>query len=151
VRPWALGEGTYVASLYQLCSLGSAVGTPSRIWGSPRNQTFLFSFDCYEWLLVVLKPGCHRGIPVSCFIVVLEVSEACKLIVGNIVMNCIIALKQKYCIVKHFITFCVSRRRRKMYCGHACVCMYVCVSVCLPVRGHTPTLLHVPGCNLGAW
>ena len=31
------------------------------------------------------------------------------------------------------ITFCVSRRRRKMYCGHArlCVCVSVCVSVCL--------------------
>jgi len=29
------------------------------------------------------------------------------------------------------VTFCVSRRRRKMYCGHArlCVCMSVCVSV----------------------
>ena len=31
-----------------------------------------------------------------------------------------------------FITFCVSRRRRKMYCGHArlCVCLSVCLSVC---------------------
>jgi len=31
------------------------------------------------------------------------------------------------------ITFCVSRRRRKMYCGHAhlCVCVCVCLSVCL--------------------
>ena len=30
-------------------------------------------------------------------------------------------------------TFCVSRRRRKMYCGHArlCVCVCVCLSVCL--------------------
>ena len=27
----------------------------------------------------------------------------------------------------------------------------VCVSVCLSVRGRTPTLLHGPGCNLGAW
>jgi len=29
------------------------------------------------------------------------------------------------------VTFCVSRRRRKMYCGHArlCVCLCVCVSV----------------------
>jgi len=25
----------------------------------------------------------------------------------------------------------------------------VCVSVCVSVRGHTPTLLHGPGCNLG--
>jgi len=32
-----------------------------------------------------------------------------------------------------------------MYCGHA----RLCVSVCVSVRGHTPTLLHVPGCNLG--
>jgi len=48
------------------------------------------------------------------------------------------------------ITFCVSRRRRKIYCGHAR--MYVCqMSVCLSVRGRTPTLLLGPGCNLGAW
>ena len=43
------------------------------------------------------------------------------------------------------VTFCVSRRRRKMYCGHARLC------VCLSVRGRTLTLLHGPGCNLGAW
>ena len=51
------------------------------------------------------------------------------------------------------ITFCVSRRRRKMYSGHArlCVCLSVCVFVCLSVRGRTPTLLHGPGCNLEAW
>ena len=40
------------------------------------------------------------------------------------------------------VTFWVSRRRRKMYCGHACLC----VSVCLSVHGHMPTLLHGPGC-----
>jgi len=39
----------------------------------------------------------------------------------------------------------VSRRRRKMYCGHTRLC------VCMPVRGCMPTLLHGPGCNLGAW
>ena len=37
-------------------------------------------------------------------------------------------------------TFCVSRRRRKMYCGHArlCVCVSVCLSVCLyaAIRPH---------------
>jgi len=47
------------------------------------------------------------------------------------------------------ITFCVSRRRCKMYCGHARLCVCVCVYV--SVRGRTPTLLHGPGCNLGAW
>ena len=46
-------------------------------------------------------------------------------------------------------TFCVSRRRRKMYCGHARLC--VCLFVCLSVRGRIPTLLHGPGCNLGEW
>ena len=43
------------------------------------------------------------------------------------------------------ITFRVSRRRREMYCGHARL------SVCVSVRGRTPTLLHGPGCNLEAW
>jgi len=53
----------------------------------------------------------------------------------------------------HLITFRVSPRRRKMYCGHArqCACVSVCLSVCVSVRGRTPTLLHGPGCNLGAW
>ena len=34
------------------------------------------------------------------------------------------------------ITFSVSRRRRKMYCGHArlCVCLSVCLSVCVCPR-----------------
>ena len=44
------------------------------------------------------------------------------------------------------ITFCVSRRRRKMYCGHerASVCLSVCLCVCESVRDSTPTLLHGP-------
>jgi len=35
--------------------------------------------------------------------------------------------------ITNIITFCVSRRRRKMYCGHArlCVCLSVCLCVCL--------------------
>jgi len=41
----------------------------------------------------------------------------------------------------------LSRRRREMYCGHA----HLCVCVCLSVRGRMPTLLHGPGCNLGEW
>ena len=41
-------------------------------------------------------------------------------------------------------TFCVSRRRPKCI-----VVTRVCVSVCLSVRGRTPTLLHGTGCNLG--
>ena len=36
------------------------------------------------------------------------------------------------------VAFCVSRRRREMYCGHAllCVCLSVCVSVCLSAAVH---------------
>jgi len=36
-----------------------------------------------------------------------------------------------------------------MYSGHARLC--VCACVCVSVRGRTPTLLHGPGCDLGAW
>ena len=32
--------------------------------------------------------------------------------------------------VSHLITLCVSRRRRKMYCGHARLCVCLCLSVC---------------------
>jgi len=46
--------------------------------------------------------------------------------------------------IRFLVTFCVSRRRRKMYCGHWRRC------VCLSVRGRTPTLLQQgPRCNLG--
>ena len=38
----------------------------------------------------------------------------------------------------YLVTFCVSCRRRKMYCGHARLC------VCVSVRGRTSTLLHGP-------
>ena len=53
------------------------------------------------------------------------------------------------------ITFCVSRRRRKMYRGHASlsVCVCVCVSVCPWPYAHTTAhfFLHRSGCNFGAW
>ena len=45
-------------------------------------------------------------------------------------------------LIPPVVTFCVSRRRRKMYCGHArlfvCVSLCVCLSVCLSaaVRPH---------------
>jgi len=60
---------------------------------------------------------------------------------------------QGYTFANRVTTFCVSRRRRKMYCGHArlCVCVSVHVYVCLFVRGRTPTQLHGPRCNLGSW
>jgi len=43
---------------------------------------------------------------------------------------------ERHMRVFFLITFCVSRRRRKMYCGHARLC--VCLSVCLSatVRAH---------------
>jgi len=36
------------------------------------------------------------------------------------------------------ITFCVSRRQRKMYCGHVrlCVCVCFCLSVCPRPHAH---------------
>ena len=40
------------------------------------------------------------------------------------------------------ITFYVSRRRRKMYCGHARLC------VCVSVRGRTP---HLSGRRLDVY
>jgi len=47
------------------------------------------------------------------------------------------------------ITFCVSRRRRKMYCGHAR--LSVCVSVCLSVsvRGACPHYYTDPDVTWG--
>jgi len=47
-------------------------------------------------------------------------------------------------ITRTLVTFCVSRRRRKMYRGHACLC------VCLSVRGRMPTVLHGPDVTWGS-
>jgi len=55
-------------------------------------------------------------------------------------------MKQFFALRKKLVTFRVSRRRREIYCGHA----RLCVCVCLSVRGRMPTLSHGPGCNLGS-
>ena len=52
-----------------------------------------------------------------------------------------------------FVTFCVSRRRRKMYCGHArlCVCLSVCLSAAVRPQYCTDpdvTWGHGRGCPL---
>ena len=56
-----------------------------------------------------------------------------------------------YMVLFNFIHH-ICGRPRELYCGHACLCLSVCVcvclSVCLSVRGRMPTLLHGPGCNL---
>jgi len=49
------------------------------------------------------------------------------------------------------ITFCVSRRRRKMYCRHPrlCVCVSVCLCLSAAVRPHYCTDPDVT--CMGAW
>jgi len=51
------------------------------------------------------------------------------------------------------VTFCVSCRRRKMYCGHARLCVCVCVCLSAAVRPHyytdpDITCGHGRGCPL---
>jgi len=41
----------------------------------------------------------------------------------------------------YIITFCVSHRRRKMYCGHARLC--VCLSVCVCPRLYAHTIARI--------
>jgi len=65
--------------------------------------------------------------------------------------NLILCFTVRLFVVAVFVTFRVSRRRREMYCGHARLCVCVCLSVCLSVRGRMPTLLHGPRCNLREW
>jgi len=65
---------------------------------------------------------------------------------GKVTGNIMVA-PLRHTVDNVLITFCVSRRRRKMYCNHALLC--VCLSVCLSVCDRMPTLLHGPGCNLG--
>jgi len=48
-------------------------------------------------------------------------------------------LKDIFCtLANNFITFCVSRRPREMYCGHARLC--VCLSVCVCPRPHAHSI-----------
>ena len=46
------------------------------------------------------------------------------------------------------ITFCGSRRRCKMYCGHARLCVCVCLSVCPRPYAHTTAWGRGRGCPL---
>jgi len=62
-------------------------------------------------------------------------------------------LSVSYSFIHPFITFCVSRRRRKMYCGHARLCVCVCACLSAAVRPHYcmdphVTLWHGRGCLL---
>jgi len=45
--------------------------------------------------------------------------------------SCAAAMQSYVKLLRPLVTFCVSRRRRKMYSGHARLCVCVCVSVCL--------------------
>jgi len=54
--------------------------------------------------------------------------------------------QQMFVLALCLVRFCVSRRRRKMYCGHVRLSVFVSVRVWLFY-----TLLHEPGCNLGEW
>ena len=61
--------------------------------------------------------------------------------------QCIFTMQTALAIV---IAVCISRESkttRNVYWSRASVC--ACVSVCLSVRRHMPTLLHGPRCNLG--
>jgi len=44
-----------------------------------------------------------------------------------------------------------SQTTHNVLWSRASVCLSGCLFVCLSVCGRTPTLLHGPGCNLGAW
>jgi len=45
----------------------------------------------------------------------------------TLIFNGYTAVLHKWCI----ITFCASRRQRKMYCGYVRLCVCVCLSVCV--------------------
>ena len=50
---------------------------------------------------------------------------------------------RKYSFIVRIVTFCVSRRRRKMYCGHARLCASVCLSAAVcPHYCTDPCLLY---------
>jgi len=64
-----------------------------------------------------------------------------------------VAKNTEFLSVCLFVTFCVTRRRLKMYCGHArlcmCVSVSVCLSVCQSVRSRTPHCCMDPDVTWG--
>jgi len=60
-----------------------------------------------------------------------------------VVVVVVVVVVAESVVVLGVVTFCVSRRRRKMYCGYMRLC------VCLSVRGRTTTLLHGPDVTWG--
>ena len=81
----------------------------------------LHIFKCL-FLLVLISQGLS-GFHGCKFCILRFVSSLCRY--GRIAAMCIM---HSVCS-RPIFTFCVSRRRRKMYCGHASVCLCVCLSV----------------------
>jgi len=113
-----------------------------------------FKFIC---VTLTCDPSLARAIPERLEMSIALNKRYTKRLPLPLPLDCIlidtVCLITSYCfgklLTQCLITFCVSRRRRKMYCGHARLC--VCVCVCVSFRGRMPTALHRPGCNLGKW
>ena len=131
-------------------------------WSFCRLGAFPVTIVCEHWreLKAVTQPValthlffiCHRTPDEGALPSLLWISDASTRMCSDAKRCCwnVVHLAELSVAVTFVvITFCVSRRRREMCCGHARLC--VCVSSCVSVRGRTPTLLHGPRCNLGAW
>ena len=84
--------------------------------GSIKNLNLSYNFICN-------KTG-HWN---SCFVLgktyALFSSRQYSIIVINCIVRSIIIIAYTCFVRQRLITFCVSRRRRKMYCGHARLCL----------------------------
>jgi len=83
------------------------------------------------------------------YLAALDIKKAFDSVNHNKLFSCLLLRGVPICI----ITFCVSRRRSKMYCGHArlCVCLSVCLSAAVRPQYCTDpdvTSGHGRGCPL---
>jgi len=57
----------------------------------------------------------------------------------------------RLCVIKYLHFARVVDDAKCIVVTRVGVSVCLCVSVCVSVRGRTPTILHGSGCNLGAW
>jgi len=99
--------------------------------GKLKNQKFALCMHAKPVSSVTFYHLCNRCLP-NVMKINVKINSMqyqhfafCSFTVLNVLKECL-------------ITFCVSRRQRKMYCGHArlCVCVSVCVCLSVGVRPH---------------
>jgi len=111
-----------VKLLWPLVSSSSSSSSTQYWWCACFDRTYVM-MRCHWRIWVRRRRPSQRLLMISCCISREAPTAGDRSLQLDAVVIIIVIIIEKF-----LITFCVSRRRCKMYCGHAhlCVCLYVC-------------------------